>query len=122
MFARRLSFALGVPPTATPEFGTTGVGLEWKVRVEFVTPRLRVGDKGAPRDNGSDLSSDDEGHELDENEWGDLMEEVGRDDRGVMLQGVERLAVETFEVAVPVRVYGAVVGSKSESDVEDLPI
>lgn len=102
------------------------MGLEWKVRVEFVTPRLRA-DKAAVQreagsEDGSEEGSEDEGREVDEQEWVDLLEEVGRDDRGVMLQGVERLSVETFEVAVPVRVYGAVAGSKEENDVRDLAV
>jgi hypothetical protein len=130
LFARRLSFALSVPPTATPEFGTTGVGLEWKMRVEFVTPRLRA-DRAAVRraaavgdgsEEGSEAGSEGEGREMEEQEWADLLEEVGRDDRGVMLQGVERLSVETFEVAVPVRVYGAVAGSTEENGVRDLAV
>lgn len=102
LFSQRLAFSLLVPANATPEFVTSGVSLEWRLRVEFVTPRLtqeRV----------------DEGFE-------ELCEEVGSDDRGVMLQGVEGLKVETFEVGVPVRVFGAVVGGRGEWDVEGLSV
>jgi hypothetical protein len=36
----------------------------------------------------------------------DLLEEVGRDERGMVRIAKERLVAETFEVAVPIRVYG----------------
>jgi RAB6A-GEF complex partner protein 2 len=112
LFARRLSFSLSIPPSATPEFVTSGISLEWRVRVEFVTPRVSgvvVGEEEA------------EGPRL-EDVCEDLLEEVSRDARGRILQGVETLRVETFEVAVPIRVYGAVVGGVGESDVEALVI
>ncbi|KAH7627148.1 Rgp1-domain-containing protein [Sordaria sp. MPI-SDFR-AT-0083] len=38
MFAKRIVFTPTIPVTATPEFMTSGVSLEWKVRVEFVVP------------------------------------------------------------------------------------
>ncbi|TLD14825.1 Rgp1-domain-containing protein [Venturia nashicola] len=103
LFAQRLAFSLLVPANATPEFITSGVSVEWRVRVEFVTPRVtseRV----------------DEGFE-------ELLEEVSRDEkRGITFQGVEGLKVETFQVEVPVRVYGAVVGGKGEWDIEGLAV
>jgi hypothetical protein len=104
LFAKRLSFALSVPASATPEFETSGVNLEWRLRIEFVTPRVTL-------DHGG------EGEGFDE-----LLEEVGRDDRGVMLQGVERLGVETFEVSLPVRVFGENVGGMGEWDVDGLVV
>jgi len=88
LFARRLAFGLCIPPTATPEFVTSGVSLEWRVRVEFITPRL-----------GGEEDVCDE-----------LLEEIASDDRGAILAAVQRLAAESFEVAVPIRVYGAVSG------------
>jgi hypothetical protein len=112
LFAKRLSFALSVPANATPEFVTSGLSLEWRLRVEFVTPRASLLQQ--QRDEDSD---EEEGDRFD-----DLLEEVGRDDRGVMLQGVEGLKVETFEVGVPVRVYGAVVGGVGEWDVNELTV
>jgi hypothetical protein len=161
-FARRLAAGLAIPPSATPEFATSGVGLEWRVRVEFVTPRLRAfekrlasvekdGDDAGPGDDddggGDDEDDDDEGgeegkgergqlvkkdevgkekleEELDwpEKEWTSLLEEVAADDRGSVFHGVENLPVETFEVSIPVRVYGAVIGGKGEWDKGDLVI
>ncbi|KAJ9649429.1 Golgi membrane exchange factor (Ric1p-Rgp1p) subunit [Coniosporium tulheliwenetii] len=52
LWARRVAVSLAVPSGATPEFVTSGVALVWRVRVEFVTPR--VGDEGAQgRDRGA---------------------------------------------------------------------
>jgi RAB6A-GEF complex partner protein 2 len=131
-FARRLSFGLPVPPNATPGFGTSGVGLEWRIRVEFVTPQLRVlAAQSQEREEGEDAEDEDgeekamveeEEVEWQEKEWEDLLEEVASDDRGAVLHGVESLPVETFEVCVPVRVYGVVLGGRGESDKKDLVI
>jgi hypothetical protein len=99
LFATRLAFALNIPANATPEFVTSGISLDWRIRVEFVTPRLGQGMEGE-----------------------ELLEEVGKDERGSRLQGVENLKVETFEVAVPIRVYGVAGVRSGESDVEGLAI
>jgi hypothetical protein len=99
LFATRLSFALGIPGSGTPEFVTSGVGLEWRVRVEFVTPRVSVGRLGE-----------------------ELLEEVEEDERGVVLQGVEGVKVETFGVEVPIKVFAGGGGRKGEWDVESLPV
>ena len=95
LFARRLSFSPTIPPSATPEFITSGVSLEWKIRVEFITPRL-VHEDG------------------EQAYWDDLLEEVESGDRGIILAAAERLPAESFEVMVPVRVYGAI--SSAEVD------
>lgn len=105
LWARRLAFGVQVPLQATPEFVTSGVGCEWRVGVEFVTPRL-VGEEGG----------------VETREWEGLLEEVGRDERGVVLAAVERLECEAFEVKVPVRVYGAVAGVGESADVEGLVV
>jgi hypothetical protein len=91
LFAQRLSFSPTIPPNSTPEFITSGVSLEWKLRIEFMTPRLT-------REDG------------EETNWGELLEEISSDDRGAILAAVERLPSESFEVQVPIRVYGAVSG------------
>ncbi|KAK4098270.1 Rgp1-domain-containing protein, partial [Parathielavia hyrcaniae] len=46
LFAPRWVFACGIPLGATPEFVTSGVGLEWKVRLEFVVPVQGQGQQG----------------------------------------------------------------------------
>jgi len=103
LFAQRLSFSPTIPPNATPEFITSGVNLEWKIRVEFITPRLTHEDGEQPY-------------------WDDLLEEIGTDDRGLMLAAAERLPAESFEVQVPVRIYGAVNGATESVDMEGLPV
>lgn len=102
--AQRLSFSPTIPPNSTPEFITSGVSLEWKLRIEFITPRL------VHHDDGLEVYYDD------------LLEEVVRDDRGVILAAAERLPAESFEVQVPVRVYGAVTGAPEAPDEEGLPV
>jgi RAB6A-GEF complex partner protein 2 len=97
LFARRVAFSPTIPVTATPEFITSGVSLDWKLKVEFVTPRIS-------------------GDEEDEGGGAPLLEEVQRDDRGVILAAVEGITCESFEVMVPVRVYGAVVGGAVAKD------
>ncbi|EOD44160.1 Rgp1 [Neofusicoccum parvum] len=107
LFARRVSFAPTVPPNATPEFITSGINLEWKLRVEFVTPRLGYS---------SSVASPTTPTTEKEAPWGGmqgLLEELASDDRGTVLAAVERLNCESFEVAVPIRVYGAATGSDS---------
>lgn len=110
LFARRIVFAPTIPASATPEFITSGVSLDWRLRIEFVTPRLTDAD-GEPRDP-ADVAS--------------LLEEVGRDDRGVVLAAAEVLDCETFEIEVPLTVYGAVVGGvekdESQSTAEGLAV
>ncbi|KAH9875066.1 hypothetical protein J1614_004554 [Plenodomus biglobosus] len=103
LFARKLAFSPTIPPNATPDFITSGVSLEWKLRVEFITPRL-VHESG------------------EEADWDDLLEEISRDDRGVILAAAQRLPAESFEVQVPIRVYGAVSGVAEEMDEEGLPV
>ena len=103
LFARRLSFSPTIPPNSTPEFITSGVSLEWKLRIEFITPRL----------------THEDGEEAF---WDDLLEEISSDDRGIILAAAERLPAESFEVQVPVRVYGAVSGGSEGADEEGLSV
>ena len=98
LFARRVVFSPTIPAGATPEFVTSGVGLDWCIRVEFVTPRL----------------VDDDGEPLDGREG--LLEQVGRDDRGMVLAPREVLECESFEVEVPITVYGNVISGGERDD------
>lgn len=202
MFAKRVVFTPTIPVTATPEFVTSGVSLEWKVRVEFVVPSAEaldrmgqsqvlgqaqgqgqgmmglgitnngeeeyevVSDEEAER-NGvieEEEEEEDESHDGGEGEEEretrlvkangsaaergkqrssrppmlrknqtlsererereknmqqlqvqqqqqphPLLEEISRDDRGgLVLVAAENLICESFEVAVPLRIYGAV--------------
>lgn len=101
LFARRVSFTPTIPLQATPSFVTSNISLEWTMLIEFVTPR-------AP------------GNVSDENTLsGSLLEEISRDDRGIVLAAIERLNCESFEVAVPIRVYGAMGISTERGSVSE---
>ncbi|KAH6722071.1 Rgp1-domain-containing protein [Leptodontidium sp. MPI-SDFR-AT-0119] len=97
LFARRVIFSPTIPISATPEFITSGVSLDWRVRIEFVTPRL-------VRDRDAELG------------YADLLEEVSRDDRGLVLAAAEALECESFEIAVPLRIYGALAMSTERDE------
>jgi hypothetical protein len=97
LFARRVVFSPTIPLSATPEFITSGVSLDWRVRIEFVTPRLFGEGESAQG-------------------YADLLEEVSRDDRGVVLASAEALDCESFEISVPVKVYGALGGNSDRDD------
>ncbi|KAJ8107408.1 hypothetical protein ONZ43_g6741 [Nemania bipapillata] len=103
MFARRVVFNPTIPITATPEFITSGLNLEWKIRVEFVVP-------SAPTKNAADDGDDQEdAREEKAKEGHHLLEEISHNDKsGLILVAAENLECESFEVAVPLRVYGAV--------------
>ncbi|KAK4547901.1 hypothetical protein LTR36_010620 [Oleoguttula mirabilis] len=93
LFAREVSFNLTVPSTATPTFETTGVSLAWRLRVEFTTQRQQAQGLGI---EGQGAGGDEE-----------LLEELGSDERGTVLIARERLMAETFEIAVPLKIFGA---------------
>jgi hypothetical protein len=54
--------------------------------------------------------------------WDDLLEEISSDDRGIILAAAQRLPAESFEVQVPIRVYGAMSGAPDTPDEEGLPV
>ncbi|KAI1117448.1 Rgp1-domain-containing protein [Nemania sp. NC0429] len=114
MFARRIVFNPTIPITATPEFITSGLHLEWKIRVEFVIP-ASVTTKDPVDDAEDDDDDDDEEREGEAREkkkpkeGHQLLEEISHNDKsGLILVAAENLECESFEVAVPLRVYGAV--------------
>lgn len=91
LYARQISFNLTIPTSATPTFETTGVSLIWRLRVEFTTERQVQG-----------LGVDGSGAGESE----DLLEEVASDDRGATYIAKEKLLAETFEIEVPLKVFG----------------
>ena len=101
--AQKVLFSPTIPPNSTPEFITSGISLEWRLRFTFVTSR----------------PGDAEG--IDE-DIDDLMEEVGRDERGIVKAAVQALPCETFDVTVPVRVYGNSSGFDEKTEAGDFPI
>lgn len=115
LFARQTSFRLEIPTSATPTFETTGVHLSWRLRVEFVTARATATRQSTAQGLGISAAGDNSGSDEDTplqdgtespEPVDDLLEEVMRDDRGTVLVAKERLVAETFEVSVPIRVFG----------------
>ncbi|KAK3112279.1 Golgi membrane exchange factor (Ric1p-Rgp1p) subunit [Teratosphaeriaceae sp. CCFEE 6253] len=92
IFARQVSFTLTIPHTATPTFETTGVSLHWRLRVDFTTQRQQ-----SVATESEDQSAGDDA---------ELLEELGTDERGTALIAKEKLLADTFEIAVPLKVYG----------------
>ncbi|KAF1812718.1 Rgp1-domain-containing protein [Eremomyces bilateralis CBS 781.70] len=103
LFASRVTFSPTIPRTATPDFVTTGVSLNWILRFEFVTPRL-VNEFG------------------EEVRWDKVLEELSDDDRGGILGATDRLHCESFEVTVPIRVYGSVGDAEETTEPESLVV
>lgn len=85
--ARKILFNPMIPLSSTPEFITSSINLEWKLRFEFVTNRIGNTGEGL-----QGIHS--------------LMEDVARDDRGILTAAVQGLPCENFDVTVPLRVYG----------------
>lgn len=117
LYSRRIVFNPTIPVTATPEFVTSGISLEWKIRLEFVVPSQDLDSHTV-----EEQPEEDDDHEYDHGQDRrliqepkqhqgphPLLEEISRDDRGgLVLVAAESLTCESFEVAVPLRVYGAV--------------
>jgi hypothetical protein len=76
-----------IPTNATPGFVTTGVTLEWKLRFEFVT-----GDRQE-----------------------DLIEKLTEDDRGTVSSAAQEMSCQSFDVCIPLRVYGSTAGPEEDT-------
>ncbi|KKZ68409.1 hypothetical protein EMCG_00178 [[Emmonsia] crescens] len=103
LFATRVVFTPSIPVSATPTMITSGVNLEWELRFEFVTCSI-----------------------LDDDEVGasgiDLLEKVERDDRGTVLASLESVSCESFEVVIPLTVYGGSVREPAVEELQGVPI
>jgi len=124
LFAHQTSFRLEVPTSATPSFETTGVHLAWHLRVEFGTSQQQqqasvtppsplhtpsttgLGISNGGEDEDAQPSPISSPHVVIHEPRNEVLREVARDDRGVVLAAREALAAETFEVAVPIKVFG----------------
>ncbi|MCJ1432974.1 hypothetical protein MMC27_002333 [Xylographa pallens] len=100
LFAEKVVFSAMIPINVAPEFLTTGIQLQWRLRFEFVTGT----------------------HNEENAQDAELLEEVGNDERGRTFAAIPRLSCETFDVAVPIRVYGTAMSSCEHNDVHDYPI
>ncbi|KAJ9614238.1 Golgi membrane exchange factor (Ric1p-Rgp1p) subunit [Cladophialophora chaetospira] len=98
LFAQRATFAPSIPASATPTFVTSGINLDWSLRFEFGTIKPVETEEGEVK-----LVTD-------------LLEEVVNDDRGTVNVAVENLDCETFDVVIPITVYGDLVPDGKESD------
>jgi hypothetical protein len=129
LFARRIVFSPTIPASATPEFLTSGVSLEWKIRLEFVVPAQSderpVDEEGDEEDEHQQLQGSSHSRQSGPHP---LLEEISRDDRGgLILVAAENLPCESFDVSVPLRVYGSVCYGlerleRDEAQEEGLPI
>lgn len=105
LFATRAIFTPNIPATASPTFITSGVNLDWQLRIEFGTIKPVEDENGEFR------------HTVE------LLEEVINDERGTTSVAMESLECETFEVIIPITVYGDIMPSgKDEEDVIGIPL
>ncbi|KAJ5925062.1 hypothetical protein N7454_007701 [Penicillium verhagenii] len=99
LYATRVVFSPAIPTTATPTILTSGVTLDWDLRFEFVTPNILNESGRGPSGT-------------------KLLETISSDDRGQVLSALEHLGCESFEISIPLTVYGESVREQlpEESD------
>lgn len=116
LFAQRAVFMPTIPVLVSPTFITTGVNLDWFIKLEFST--VKNADAGADSADNADA-----GKRLS-NKKAALLEEIVKDERGLIEVAVESLDCDTFEVTIPITVYGDVVqdGIASADDVVGIAI
>jgi hypothetical protein len=90
LYATRVVFSPAIPITATPTILTSGVTLDWDLRFEFVTPTMHT--EHGPGPSGTQL-----------------LETLSSDDRGKVMSAMEHLSCESFEISIPLTVYGETV-------------
>lgn len=105
LFEKRMVFRAFIPVSATPTLLTSGVNLNWGLRFEFAT---------ITKTSHHDAEGPDELS---------LLEEVLRDERGVIMAAAESTKCETFEAAIPITVYGDVITvGMDQQEIVGLPI
>ncbi|KAF3480485.1 intracellular protein transport protein (Sat1) [Arthroderma uncinatum] len=104
LFSSRVVFTPAIPVSATPTLITSGVSVEWQLRFEFVTSSLS--------DVMENLGASGIG----------LLEQVERDERGSVFAASEHISCESFEVSIPLTVYGGTVQEPSREDLQGIPI
>jgi hypothetical protein len=90
LFSTRVVFSPAIPISATPTLLTSGIKLDWDLRFEFVTTHSK---------HDADVSLSGNG----------LLELLGQDERGSVYSALENLPSESFEIAIPLTVYGETV-------------
>ena len=105
LFSKRATFAPSIPASATPTFVTSSVNLDWSLRFEFGTIKPIEPEEGEVKP------------------VTELLEEVVSDERGTVNVAVENLECETFEVVLPITVYGDLVpDGKEGEEIVGIPI
>lgn len=122
LFMQRAVFCPTIPVLVSPTFITSGVSLDWFVKLEFGTVKEPTRDADDADDN-DDIADDIASQSLAVKR-ATLLEELVQDERGVVEVAVESLDCDTFEVTIPITVYGDVVedGTASADDVVGVPI
>jgi hypothetical protein len=105
LVSKRATFATSIPASATPTFVTSAVNLDWSLRFEFGTIKLTESEDGEFQP------------------MTDLLEEVVSDEKGTVNVAVENLDCETFDVVIPITVYGDMVpDGKEGEEIVGIPI
>ncbi|KKY24292.1 putative intracellular protein transporter [Phaeomoniella chlamydospora] len=108
LYAKRAIFSPSIPVSATPSLYTTGISLHWQLRFEFATIKSTPGTS----DSGTSMSSSSL----------DLLEDIGSDERGVSQVAIETIRSDSFEVVIPLTVYGDIIKETEVDEVIGLPI
>ncbi|KAL5051452.1 hypothetical protein BDW71DRAFT_193800 [Aspergillus fruticulosus] len=103
LYSTRVVFSPAIPISATPTTLTSGVNVEWELRFEFVTTSI-------PGQVGRGPSG------------ARLLETVSEDERGATMSALEHLGCESFEVTIPITIYGETVRERLPEENEGHPI
>ncbi|KAF7594070.1 hypothetical protein BBP40_010207 [Aspergillus hancockii] len=103
LYSTRVVFSPAIPISATPTILTSGVNHAWELRFEFVTPNMHT-------DSGTGPSG------------ATLLEAVHEDDRGRIMNALENLGCESFEISIPITVYGETVRERLPEENEGYSI
>ncbi|OJJ47133.1 hypothetical protein ASPZODRAFT_65701 [Penicilliopsis zonata CBS 506.65] len=90
LYSTRVVFSPAIPISATPTILTSGVTVDWELRFEFVTT-------SAHTESNTHVSG------------AALLETLSQDNRGSILGALESMQCESFEIAIPITVYGETV-------------
>ncbi|PYH90784.1 intracellular protein transport protein [Aspergillus ellipticus CBS 707.79] len=101
LYANRVVFSPAILVSATPTIITTGVNHEWELRFEFVTSNVHDG----PAPSGARL-----------------LEAVSEDDRGRIMSALENLGCESFEISIPITIYGETIRERLPEENEGYSI
>lgn len=104
LYSTRVVFTPAVPISATPTVLTSGVNHQWELRLEFVTPTSMHGEADTPPSGAG------------------LLETISQDDRGQVMTALENLGCESFEIGIPLTVYGETVRERLPEENEGYSI